>query len=113
MTVQYVFRNYLAPASCVAGRTDQKLLRKLRRQGGIIPVIGGVQFGEGDPVLYFIIDALSHRPLFGQEFTARASDAVRAGAVRGVRGARAELGVATDAQAVLWHAESGSLLNGT
>jgi len=74
MTVQYVFRNYLALASCVAGHTDRKLLRKLRRQGGIIPVIDGVQFGEGDPVLYLIIDALSHRPLFGQEFTARAAE---------------------------------------
>lgn len=74
MTVQYVFRDYLALASCVAGRTDRKLLGKLRRQGGIIPVIDGVQFGEGDPVLYLIIDALSHRPLFGQEFTARAAE---------------------------------------
>ena len=72
MTVQYAFRYYLALTSCVAGRVDQKLLRKLRRQGGIIPVVDGVQFGEGDPVLYLIVDALSRRPLFGQEFMARA-----------------------------------------
>ena len=73
MTVQYVLRYYLALTSCVAGRVDQKLLRKLRRQGGIIPVVDGVQFGEGDPVLYLIVDALSRRPLFGQEFMARAA----------------------------------------
>lgn len=74
MTVQYIFRYYLALTSCVAGRVDEKLLRKLRRQGGIVPVIDGVQFGEGDPVLYLIVDALSHRPLFGKEFMVRGAD---------------------------------------
>jgi hypothetical protein len=74
MTVQYVFRNYLALANCVAGLRDAKLIRKLRRQGGIVPVIDGVQFGEGDPVLYLITDALSHRPLFGKEFLARSGE---------------------------------------
>ena len=74
MTVQYLFRNYLALVSCAAGAKDPKLLQMLRHQGGIIPVIDGVQFGEGEPVLYLIIDALSRRPLFGKEFTARGAD---------------------------------------
>lgn len=77
MAVQYVFRAYLALSSCVAGLQDKHLLGQLRRQGGIVPVIDGVQFGEGEPVLYLIIDALSRQPLFGKEFMARsASDLV-------------------------------------
>ena len=51
MTVQYQFRNYLALISCKVGLEDGKLRDRLRKQGAIIPVIDGVQFGEGDPVL--------------------------------------------------------------
>jgi len=74
MGVQYQFRRYLALISCQAGLTDPALIDTLRRQGGIIPVIDGVQFGEGDPVLYLIIDALSRRPLFGKELLCRGAD---------------------------------------
>lgn len=73
MTVQYLFRTYLALSSCVAGLQDKRLLGRLRQQGGIVPVIDGVQFGEGEPVLYLIMDALSRQPLFGKEFMARSA----------------------------------------
>ena len=74
MSVQNQFRNYLALCSCQAGLKDPKLLEVLRRQGVIVPVIDGVQFGEGDPVLYLIIDAISKRPLFGKELFCRSAD---------------------------------------
>ena len=74
MSVQNQFRNYLALCSCQAGLKDPKLLEVLRRQGVIVPVIDGVQFGEGDPVLYLIIDAISKRPLFGKELFCRSAE---------------------------------------
>lgn len=74
MAVQYQFRNYLALVSCQAGVTDAKLVKMLKRQGVIVPVIDGVQFGEGDPVLYLIIDAISKRPLFGKELFCRSAE---------------------------------------
>jgi hypothetical protein len=73
MAVQYQLRNYLALCSCQAGLKDPKLIEALKRQGVIVPVIDGVQFGEGDPVLYLIIDAISKRPLFGQELFCRSA----------------------------------------
>ena len=74
MAVQYQLRNYLALCSCQAGVTDAKLVKILKKQGVIVPVIDGVQFGEGDPVLYLIIDAISKRPLFGKELFCRSAD---------------------------------------
>jgi len=71
MTVQYLHRDYLALIQCQAGATNGELRRQLRQQGGILPIIDGIQFGEGDPVLYLIIDALSRQPLFGQEMICR------------------------------------------
>jgi hypothetical protein len=73
MGVQYQFRNYLSVLSCQATLKQGTLMAKLRKQGFILPVIDGLQFGEGDPVLYIIIDALSKQPLFGQEFKCRGS----------------------------------------
>ncbi len=87
MAVQYQFRNYLALVSCQAGLTDPALIETLKEQGALVPVIDGVQFperpdlrrfrptgGEGDPVLYLIIDALSRRPLFGKELFCRSAE---------------------------------------
>ena len=69
MTVQYMLRNYL---SLLGGQlTKGPLLEKLKKQGAILPVIDGLQFGEGDPVLYLIIDSISNQPLFGQEMLCR------------------------------------------
>ena len=87
MSVQNQFRNYLALCSCQAGVTDAKLVKILKKQGVMVPVIDGVQFperpdlrrfrpagGEGDPVLYLIIDAISKRPLFGKELFCRSAE---------------------------------------
>ncbi len=71
MTVQYLHRNYLALINCQVGATNGTLRQRLRKQGAILPIIDGIQFGEGDPVLYLIIDALSRQPLFGQEMVCR------------------------------------------
>jgi len=74
MTVQYQFRNYLSLIGSYAGRGDGRLMQQLREQGVILPVIDGIQFGPGEPVLYLIIDALSRKPLFGAEKICRGAD---------------------------------------
>lgn len=71
MTVQYLYRDYMALVQCQVGATNGAVRDQLRKQGGILPIIDGVQFGQGEPVLYLIIDALSRQPLFGQEMTCR------------------------------------------
>jgi hypothetical protein len=74
MTVQYQFRNYLSLVHCHVALEDGALRAKLRTQGAILPVIDGIQFGEGDPVLYLVIDILSKEPLFGQEMVCRSAE---------------------------------------
>ena len=74
MTVQYQFRNYLSLVSCQAAVTNGKVRKRLKEQGMILPVIDGVQFGEGDPVLYVITDELSGYPLFGKELFCRGAE---------------------------------------
>jgi hypothetical protein len=74
MSVQYQFRDYLSLVQCQVALKDGKLRARLREQGAILPVIDGIQFGEGDPVLYLVIDALSRLPLLGQEMFCRSAD---------------------------------------
>ena len=74
MNVQYLLRNYLSLVSCQVGLQDGKLRRRLIEQGAILPVIDGVQFGEGEPVLYLIVDVLSRQPLFGKQMLCRSAD---------------------------------------
>jgi hypothetical protein len=74
MSVQYQLRNYLSLVACRVGVEDGRLRERLRQQGAILPVIDGVQFAEGDPVLYLIIDVLSRQPLFGKEMLCRSAD---------------------------------------
>jgi hypothetical protein len=73
MSVQYQFRNYLSLVHCQVGLEDGRLRAKLHKQGAILPVIDGIQFGEGDPVLYLVTDILSKRPLFGQQMICRSA----------------------------------------
>ena len=73
MSVQYQFRNYLSLVHCQVALRDGKLREQLRAQGAILPVIDGIQFGEGDPVLYLVIDSLSRQPLLGQELFCRSA----------------------------------------
>lgn len=74
MSVQYQFRDYLSLVQCQVALKDGKLRERLRQQGAILPVIDGIQFGEGDPVLYLVMDALSRLPLLGQEMLCRSAD---------------------------------------
>jgi hypothetical protein len=74
MTVQYQFRNYLSLIHCQVALKNHKLRALLRKQGAILPVIDGVQFGEGDPVLYLVVDVLSKQPLFGAEMFCRSAE---------------------------------------
>lgn len=74
MSVQYQFRNYLSLISCQNALSDGKLAIRLQKQGIILPIIDGLQFEEGGPVLYMIIDGLSSQPLFAQQMIARGKD---------------------------------------
>ena len=73
MTVQYLYRNYQALIHCQTAASDGAVRELIRAQGCVLPIIDGIQFGEGDPVLYLIIDALSRQPLFGQEMMCRSA----------------------------------------
>jgi len=74
MTVQYLFRDYLSLVHCQMAFNDSALKERLRKQGAILPLIDGIQFGEGDPVLYLVIDLLSRQPLLGKEMFCRSAD---------------------------------------
>ncbi len=74
MSVQYQFRNYLSLVGCQVGLKDGKLRERLRKQGGILPIVDGIQFGSGDAVLYLVTDALSRQPLLGQEMFCRSAE---------------------------------------
>ena len=73
MSVQYLFRDYLSLVHCKMAFNDGPLKERLRKQGAILPLIDGIQFGEGDPVLYLVIDLLSRQPLFGKEMFCRSA----------------------------------------
>jgi hypothetical protein len=74
MTVQNQLRNYLSLVGGQVGLENGKLRRRLLEQGAILPVIDGVQFGEGDPVLYVIVDVLSRQPLFARQMLCRSAE---------------------------------------
>jgi hypothetical protein len=74
MSVQYQFRDYLSLVHCQVALNDGKLRERLRAQGAILPIIDGIQFGEGDPVLYLVIDGLSRQPLLGREMFCRSAE---------------------------------------
>jgi len=73
MGVQNQFRKYLSLVGCHAG-ADSTLLRQLRQQGAVLPVIDGIQFGTGEATLYMMMDAISRRPLFGKEMVCRSAE---------------------------------------
>lgn len=75
-TVADVFERFLALLRCRAGDT-KAVRRRLRRQGGIIALIDGVQFDDHSPVLYVVTDTLSHTTLFSERHEVRSADALR------------------------------------
>lgn len=74
-TVSNAFRRFLALMRCRAGDTE-KVRRKLRRRGGMIVLIDGVQFDEHSPVLYVVTDTLSHTTLFAERHEVRSAAAL-------------------------------------
>ena len=73
-TVQDQFLCYLSLLASQTIRADSPLLARLHKQGAILPIIDGVQFGQGEPVLYLIFDALSGQLLFAERKLCRAAD---------------------------------------
>jgi len=74
-TVSNAFKRFLALMRCRAGDTE-KVRKKLRRRGGMIVLIDGVQFDEHSPVLYVVTDTLSHTTLFAERHEVRSAEAL-------------------------------------
>jgi hypothetical protein len=71
-----LFRYYLALSQLARG-DDAALCARLRKRGGIVLMIDGVQFDEHSPVLYLVWDALSGEPLFGERRAFKGADDLR------------------------------------
>jgi hypothetical protein len=74
-TVSNAFKRFLALMRCRAGDTA-KVRKKLRRRGGMVVLIDGVQFDEHSPVLYIVTDTLSHTTLFAERHEVRSAEAL-------------------------------------
>lgn len=71
MAVQYQCRKYQALVNCQISPISGAIFNALKKRGFILPIVDGVYFGEGEPVVYLIMDALSGLPLFGSEILVR------------------------------------------
>src|SRR3972149_4700859 len=67
------FKRFVALTSC-CGAESEETLEKLRKQGGMVVLIDGVQFDDHSPVLYLVIDAISRTPLFAERHAVRSKD---------------------------------------
>ena len=74
-TVSNAFKRFLALMRCRAGDTA-KVQKKLRRRGGMVVLIDGVQFDDHSPVLYVVTDTLSHTTLFAERHEVRSAEAL-------------------------------------
>lgn len=74
-TVSNGFKRFLALMRCRAG-DSAKVRKKLRRRGGMIVLIDGVQFDDHSPVLYVVTDTLSHTTLFAERHEVRSAEAL-------------------------------------
>ena len=70
------FKRFVALTSCCAGESEE-VRAKLRAQGGIVPMIDGVQFDDRSPVLYLVVDSLSRTPLFAERHAVRSAKALQ------------------------------------
>ena len=75
-TVADVFERFLALTRCHAGDTPA-VRRRLRKQGGMIVLIDGVQFDEHSPVLYVVTDVISHTTLFAERREVRSAEGLK------------------------------------
>lgn len=71
MGVQYQCRKYQDIVACQVSPFSEAIIQKLKKRGFILPVIDAVHYGEGEAVVYLIIDSFSGLPLFGWETLVR------------------------------------------
>lgn len=64
------FKRFVALTSCRAAESEETR-EKLRKQGGMVVLVDGVQFDDRSPVLYLVIDAISRTPLFAERHAVR------------------------------------------
>jgi hypothetical protein len=67
------FRRFVALTSSRAAESEETR-EKLRKQGGMVVLIDGVQFDDRSPVLYVVIDAVSRTPLFAERHAVRSKE---------------------------------------
>lgn len=92
-----LFRDFLALCKMARGAEEQ-VQERLRKQGGIVLMVDGVQFDDRSPVLYLCWDARSGSPLFGERMEERDTDGLSR-LLRRVQQMEVEvLGVVTDAE---------------
>lgn len=72
-SVCLAFKRFIALTSCGGGESEETR-EKLRKQGGMVVLIDGVQFDDRSPVLYLVIDSISRTPLFAERHTVRSKD---------------------------------------
>ncbi len=72
-SVGNLLKDYEALCQCVAGDSG-RVRERLKRQGGLVLCVDGVQFDEGSPVLYVQRDALSGEVLYADRALARGKD---------------------------------------
>jgi hypothetical protein len=70
------FKRFVALTSCCAGESEE-VRQKLRAQGGIVPMIDGVQFDDRSPVLYLVVDTISRTPLFAERHAVRSAEGLK------------------------------------
>ena len=69
------YKRFLALIHCRAGESEQ-VREKLRKQGGMIVLIDGVQYDDRSSVMYVVTDVRSHTTLFVERHDARSAEAL-------------------------------------
>ena len=67
------FKRFVALTSCRTAESEDARER-LRKQGGMVVLIDGVQFDDRSPVLYLVVDAISRTPLFAERHAVRSKN---------------------------------------
>ncbi|MEI7590421.1 MAG: transposase [bacterium] len=74
MGVQYQCRKYQALVNSQISPASGAIYGTLKKRGFILPIVDGITFGNGEAVVYLIMDSLSGLPLFGREMVVRGKD---------------------------------------
>jgi mutator family transposase len=92
-----LLRDFLALCKMARG-AERPVREQLRKQGGIVLMVDGVQFDDRSPVLYLCWDARSGSPLFGERVEERDTDGLSRLLGRVKQMGVEVLGVVTDAE---------------